>query len=143
MSNDPDFGAIRLCLNHSQSRLDQSMAALSEMFQQWFKHPTSRTLHQKIQSELSDLEWMLSEHFQWLTADLCSHQLAQASDLSSDPWNPICDWQVQLLEDTAALLDDVCRCELSSLGVRRLFSQFEQLRDAIFREESNERSLVE
>ncbi len=58
-----DVDGVRLCLNHSQSRIEQGLYELEATFRQWQAKSHSQSVRIKLVEDLENFRWVLDQHF--------------------------------------------------------------------------------
>ncbi len=137
-----DLNGIRICLNHSQTLLEQSMLELDCLFQKWARRPFAWAVRHKLISELDDFRWMLAQHFRRVVGE---DYLARAADVTPTLYTDcreIANWQTSLLEQLDLIINSVKCFPRGDIRAALIAERFENLHREVVCEEREECSLV-
>ena len=138
-----DFEGVRMCLNHSQSRIERGLCDLEAEFRQWQVKSHSQSMRAKLVEDLENFRWLLDQHFTRVAGEgYLERAVHQEPALYCDLRDIEC-WQARLVDHLDQIIDEVRHfdCERDSVG--ELAADFVALHDDILREESEERCLLE
>jgi hypothetical protein len=144
----PDRTELRICLNHSQSLLEQSMNDLEWYFHKWASRPFSRTFRQRLLLELSDFRWMLETHFMRVVGQEFLKPVIEQKPNLSEECRRLEEWQATLLNKLDRIVADVESMTANQPVADRVLSErlahdFESLHQDVMCEEKEECHLVE
>jgi hypothetical protein len=138
-----DVDGVRMCLNHSQSRIERGLCDLEVEFRQWEVKPHSRSMRARLVEDLENFRWLLDQHFTRVSGEGYLERIVH-----NEP-NLYCDlrdiecWQARLVEDLDVIIDRVRHFETDRDSIDHLTRDFISLHDDILREETEERHLLE
>lgn len=138
-----DFDGVRMCLNHSQSRIERGLCDLEAQFRQWQTKAHSQSMRAKLVEELENFRWLLDQHFTRVSGEGYLEQAVhQEPTLYCDLRDIEC-WQSRLVDHLDQIVQQVRHFDGERDSVRDLAAEFVVLHDDILREESEERHLLE
>jgi hypothetical protein len=138
-----DVDGAKLCLNHSQSRIERGLYDLESQFRQWGDKPHSRSMRAKLVEDLENFRWLLDQHFTRVAGEgylerVVHHEPHLYADLRE-----IECWQSRLIEQLDLLIERVRHFDDERDQVENLLGDFIAFHDDLLREESEERCLLE
>jgi len=138
-----DFASVKMCLSHSQSRIERGLCDLESEFRRWQEKPHSRSIRSKLIEDLENFRWLLDQHFTRVAGEgylerVLNHEPSLYCELRE-----IECWQGRLVDHLDGIIDRVRQSSDQSNGIDPLVTDFISLHDDILREESEERYLVE
>ncbi|MFN6128471.1 MAG: hypothetical protein ACK6DC_21010 [Planctomycetota bacterium] len=137
------FNDLKMCLNHSQSGIEESLAELDGDFRTWAEHPQQHIARKKVLEHLVSFRWVLDQHFTRVAGEgYLENAVAMRPGMYRELREIECR-QDEVLDDLDALVRRVRNCDAQQDSVAELFCDFQRLHSAILDEESLERSLVE
>jgi hypothetical protein len=132
-----------MCLNHSQSRIEQGLCELEVEFRQWQAKPHSQSMRTKLVEDLENFRWLLDQHFTRVAGEgYLERAVHQEPALYGDLRDIEC-WQARLVDHLDQIIERVRHFEADRDSVRDMAADFIALHDDILREESEERYLLE
>jgi Xaa-Pro aminopeptidase len=138
-----DFEGVRLCLNHSQSRIERGLCDLEAEFRQWQAKSNSQSMRAKLVEDLENFRWLLDQHFTRVAGEgYLERAVHQEPTLYCELRDIEC-WQARLVDHLDQIIDQVRHFDGERDSVRELAADFVALHDDILREESEERHLLE
>ena len=138
-----DFDGVRMCLNHSQSRIERGLCDLEMEFRQWQSKSHSQSMRAKLVEDLENFRWLLDQHFTRVAGEgHLERALHQEPTLYCELREIEC-WQARLVDCLDGIIDRVRCFEPDRESVSELAADFIALHDDILREESEERHLIE
>lgn len=138
-----DFEGVRMCLNHSQSRIERGLCDLEAEFRQWQAKSHSQSMRAKLVEDLENFRWLLDQHFTRVAGEgYLEKAVHQEPALYCDLRDIEC-WQARLVDHLDQIIDLVRHFDCERGSVRELAADFVALHDDILREESEERHLLE
>jgi hypothetical protein len=137
-----DLNGIRICLNHSQTLLEQSMLELDCLFQKWARRPFAWAVRHKLISELDDFRWMLGQHFRKVFGEDSLVRVADATHTVDSEYRDIANWQTSLLEQLDLIINSVKCFPRGDVQAISIAKRFEDLHREVVCEEREECSLV-
>jgi hypothetical protein len=132
-----------MCLNHSQSGIEDSLAELETDFRTWMDHPHQRTTWGKLMEHLVSFRWILDQHFTRVAGE---GYLENVASLQPGMYRDLRDiecWQCRLIDDLDSLIHHVQNYDPQRDEIADMSEQFQRLHREILEEESQERLLVE
>jgi hypothetical protein len=137
------IAGMKMCLNHSQAGIEESLAELDDDFRACVDHPYQRSLHNKLIEHLVSFRWVLDQHFTRVAGEGYLENVASMRPGMYLELREIECRQCQAIDDLDALICRVRNCDSHPDSFTELLSDFGRLHSAILDEESLERSLVE
>lgn len=134
---------MKMCLNHSQAGIEESLVELEEDFRACLDHPRQRSLHNKLIEHLVSFRWVLDQHFTRVAGEGYLENVAAMRPGMYLELREIECRQCQAIDDLDYLINAVRTCDSERAAIHELFNDFVRLHAAILDEESLERSLVE
>lgn len=142
-SYKPDFNGVRMCLNHSQSRIERALCDLEIEFRQWQAKSQSQSMRAKLVEDLENFRWLLDQHFTRVAGEgYLERAVHQEPSLYGDLRDIEC-WQFRLVDHLDQIIERVRHFECDRESVAELAANFIVLHDDILREECEERHLLE
>ncbi|MDZ4849559.1 MAG: hypothetical protein SGI77_09705 [Pirellulaceae bacterium] len=138
-----DFDGVRMCLNHSQSRIERGLCDLEIEFRQWQNKPNSHAMRDKLVGDLENFRWLLDQHFNRVAGEGYLEKAVHQEPLLYGDLREIECWQARLIEQLDEIVECVRHFEVEREGVSDLAANFVALHDDILREESEERYLLD
>lgn len=137
------LAGLKMCLNHSQAGIEESLAELEGDIRACVDHPYQRSLHTKLIEHLISFRWVLDQHFTRVAGEGYLENAASMRPGMYLELREIECRQCQVIDDLDALICRVRECDARCDTFAVLLADFERLHTAILDEESLERSLVE
>lgn len=138
-----ELAGMRLCLNHSQSGIEEGLVELEQDFRTWFEHPNQRVSWSKLMEHLVSFRWVLDQHFTRVAGEGYLEQVAeQRPGMYSDLRSIEC-WQCRLIDELDAIIHHVQTFDPQRDEIADIRDDFNRLHSEILDEESQERLLVE
>lgn len=137
------IAGMKMCLNHSQAGIEESLAELEVDFRACVDHPHQHSLHIKLIEHLVSFRWVLDQHFTRVAGEGYLENVASMRPGMYLELREIECRQCQVIDDLDALIRSVRNCDPRRGAFAELLVEFERLHAAILDEESLERSLVE
>ena len=98
---------LKMCLDHSQSGIEESLLEVEADFQTWLNHPHQRTAWSKLMEHLVSFRWTLDQHFTRVAGEGYLENVASLRPgLYSDLREIECH-QCRLIDMLDALIHDV------------------------------------
>jgi len=142
-SQDRSLDRLKMCLNHSQSGIEESLMELESDFRSWLHHPHQRTLWSKLIEHLISFRWVLDQHFTRVAGEGYLENIASRTPGLYPELREIEFCQLRLIDVLDALVHDVQNYDPERDWIGDIFEQFRSLHRDILVEESQERWLVE
>ncbi len=143
---DPMRGRVpgmRMCLDHSQSGIEESLGELVNDFRQWMEHPHQRTTWSKLMEHMVSFRWVLDQHFTRVAGEeYLENVVAQRPGMYRDLRAIEC-WQCKLIDELDLLIHHVQNYDPQRDEIADMVDHFQRLHSEILDEESQERLLVE
>ncbi|MCU0717303.1 MAG: hypothetical protein MUD03_14375 [Pirellula sp.] len=138
-----NMAGIKMCLNHSQSGIEDGLVELEHDFRNWFEHPHQRPYWSKLMEHLVSFRWVLDQHFTRVAGEgYLEHVACQRPGLYSELRDIEC-WQCRLIDRLDSIIHDVQTFDSQRDEIADIEDEFRQLHREILDEESQERLLVE
>lgn len=138
-----DFDGVRMCLNHSQSRIERGLCDLEMEFRQWQGKSHSQSMRAKLVEDLENFRWLLDQHFTRVAGEgYLERAVHHEPTLYCDLRDIEC-WQARLVDHLDQIIEQVRHFDVERDAVGDLAQDFVALHDDILREESEERHLLE
>ncbi len=138
-----DIDGVRMCLNHSQSRIERGLCDLEGEFRQWEAKANSQSMRAKLVEDLENFRWLLDQHFTRVAGEGYLERAVQCEPALYCDLKHIECWQTRLVDLLDQIIDRVRHFDSERDSVRELAADFVALHDDILREESEERHLLE
>jgi hypothetical protein len=135
--------SIRMCLNHSQSGIEQGLLELDQDFHQWQIHPHQRATWSKLMEHIISFRWVLDQHFTRVAGEGYLEEVACSRLGMYGELRDIECWQCRIIDELDAIIHDVQDFDAQRDDVAEIAEQFRILHREILDEESQERLLVE
>jgi hypothetical protein len=133
----------KLCLNHSQSGIEDSLQELDHDFRAWMEHPHQRTVWSKLMEHLVSFRWVLDQHFTRVAGEGYLENVAALRPGMYRDLREIECWQCCLIDDLDLLIHHVQNYDPQRDEIADMVDQFRRLHSEILDEENQERMLVE
>ena len=140
---DHSTDGLKLCLNHSQSGIEESLAELECDFRSWMAHPHQRSNWSKLTEHLVSFRWVLDQHFTRVAGEGYLENVASRLPGLVRDLHAIECWQYRLIDRLDALIHDVQNYDPQSDEILDRVEQFRSLHREILDDENQERLLVE
>jgi hypothetical protein len=138
-----DVDGVRMCLNHSQSRIERGLCDLEAEFRQWESRWQSRSLRAKLLEDLENFRWLLDQHFTRVAGEGYLERMVYCEpELYCDLRDIEC-WQSRLIDQLDQIIERVRQFGVRPEAIQELANDFVALHDDILREESEERHLLD
>jgi hypothetical protein len=134
---------MKMCLNHSQSGIEESLLELESDFRLWMEHPHQRTTWSKLMEHLVSFRWVLDQHFTRVAGEGYLENVAALRPGMYVDLREIECWQCRLIDELDLLIHHVQNFDPQRDEIADMVEQFQQLHCDILDEESQERLLVE
>lgn len=138
-----ELNQIRMCLNHSQSGIEQALADLENELCRWLDHPTPAARRKKLTEGLKELRWLLDQHFHRVSGEGYLERAVSIAPCLYPDMREIECCQCALLDrldELIVLFEKQEECELDHFD---FVNRFRALHQAILREEDEERRLID
>lgn len=137
-----ELASMKMCLSHSQTRIERGLCDLEGEFRQWQDRPHSRSIRGKLQEDLENFRWLLDQHFTRLGGEGYLESLAHREPSLYGELRHIECWQARLIDHLDTIIDRLRHFD-DHQSIDELARNFVSLHDDILREESEERQLVQ
>lgn len=138
-----EFAGVKMCLNHSQSRIERGLCDLETEFVQWQEKPHSRSMRAKLLEDLENFRWLLDQHFTRVAGEGYLERCVHHEPSLYCELRDIECWQSRLIDHLDVIIDRVRHYDANQESIHSLARDFVSLHDDILREESEERYLVD
>lgn len=138
-----DVDGVRMCLNHSQSRIERGLCELETEFRQWESKPQSRSMRQRLVEDLENFRWLLDQHFTRVAGEGYLERVVHYEPKLYSDLRDIECWQDRLIDHLDEIVERVRHFDCEREPVESLLHEFIAFHDDILREESEERHLLE
>jgi hypothetical protein len=142
-SSKHDVDGVRMCLNHSQSRIERGLCDLETEFRQWESKPQSRSMRERLVENLENFRWLLDQHFTRVAGEGYLERVVHYEPKLYSDLRDIECWQDRLIDHLDEIVDRVRHFDFERESVDGLLQEFIAFHDDILREESEERYLLE
>jgi hypothetical protein len=143
LSTKHDVEGVRMCLNHSQSRIERGLCDLETEFRQWEAKPQSRSMRSKLVEDLGNFRWLLDQHFTMVSGEGYLERIVHCEPQLYCDLREIECWQSRLIDSLDSIIERVRHFDCDRESLPHLVQEFVALHDDILREESEERHLLE
>ena len=134
---------LKMCLDHSQSGIEESLLEVECDFQTWLNHPHQRTAWSKLMEHLVSFRWTLDQHFTRVAGEGYLENVASLRPgLYSDLREIECH-QCRLIDLLDTLIHDVQTYDPQRDEIADMSERFRDLHREILVEEHQERLLIE
>jgi hypothetical protein len=134
---------MKMCLNHSQSAIEEGLAELEQDFRHWIEYPHQRVNWSKLMEHLVSFRWVLDQHFTRIAGEGYLENVAcQRPGLYSDLRDIEC-MQYRLIDQLDETIHDVQNYDPQRDEIADMAEQFHRLHREILEEENQERMLME
>ncbi|MFO0012538.1 MAG: hypothetical protein ACK553_07340 [Planctomycetota bacterium] len=134
---------LKMCLNHSQAGIEESILELERDFRAWMEHPSQRMVRNKLLEHLVNFRWILDQHYTRIAGEGYLENVAAMKPGMYGQLREIECRQCLVIDD----LDDLVRrargCDSDRDTIALLLDDFQRLHGEILEEETLERSMVE
>ncbi len=138
-----DVDGVRMCLNHSQSRIERGLCDLETEFRQWEAKPQSRSMRSRLVEDLENFRWLLDQHFTRVAGEGYLERVVHFEPKLYSDLRDIECWQDRLIQHLDEIVDRVRHFDFERESIDSLVDEFIEFHDDILREESEERHLLE
>ena len=141
--NVSELNGMKMCLNHSQTGIEEGLAELELDFRSWLEHPHQRVTWGKLMEHLVSFRWVLDQHFTRVAGEGYLENVAcQRPGLYSDLREIEC-WQCRIIDQLDMTIHHVQNYDPQRDEIADMAEQFQRLHQEILEEEFQERQLVE
>ncbi len=137
------FSGLRMCLNHSQAGIEDSLVELESDFRSWLEHPHQRATWGKLMEHIVSFRWILDQHFTRVAGEGYLENVASIRPGMYSDLRDIECWQCRLIDDLDLLIHHVQNYDPQRDEIADMVDDFQALHREILAEESQERVLVE
>ncbi len=134
---------LRMCLNHSQSGVEQATAEIEVALQRWHSHPGNAQCRRKVSSDVSNLRWMIEQHFRTLIERDVPQHITRDSTEIHDHLLAMASFQNRLLYLLSEINRQVDSVVASAPEIAKVIRLFQQFHAQLICEEAEERLLVD
>jgi hypothetical protein len=133
----------KMCLDHSQSGIEDALIELESDFRHWLMHPHQRVAWSKLAEHLVSFRWILDQHFTRVAGEGYLEDVACRAPKLYPELREIEFCQLRLIDSLDALMHHVQNFDPQRDEVGDVFVEFQALHREILDEENQERLLVE
>lgn len=141
--NVREISEIKMCLNHSQCGIEESLDELECDLRNWCEHPHQRAAWGKLMEHLVSFRWILDQHFTRVAGEGYLENVACKRPGMYSELREIECWQCRLIDQLDLIIHDVQTYDPQRDEIADIRDQFQRLHREILEEENQERLLVE